>query len=33
MMAKEEQNFRDAVDALPEDPELDDLLLAMRRFH
>ena len=32
MMAKEQQSFRDAVGALAEDSELDDLLLAMRRF-
>jgi hypothetical protein len=32
MMANEQQSLRDAVDALPEDPELDDLLFAMRRF-
>ncbi len=31
-MAKEQQSFRDAVGALAEDPELDDLLLAMRHF-
>lgn len=32
IMAKEQQSFRDAVGALAEDPELNDLLLAMRRF-
>ncbi len=32
MMAREQQSFRDAVDALAAGPELDDLLLAMRRF-
>jgi hypothetical protein len=32
MMAKEQQSFRDAVDEFPEDPELDELLLAIRRL-
>jgi hypothetical protein len=32
MMATEARNFRDALDAIPEEAELDDLMRALRRF-
>lgn len=32
MMATETRNFRDAVDAIPEEAEFDDLMRALRRF-
>lgn len=32
MMARETQRFREATDGLPEEPELDDLVRAIRRF-
>jgi hypothetical protein len=31
-MEESQQSFREAVDGLPDDPELDDLLRAIRRY-